>query len=154
MAACTFFGHRDCPASIRPALRSVLLELIEEKGVSTFYVGSQGAFDALAASVLQELRAQYPHIRCRMVLAYFPRQQDAFPLETLLPEGIEAVPRRFAISWRNRWMLRQADYVVTYVTHGWGGAAQFAALAQRQGKFVYGLAPKSRAGGASGSPAE
>ena len=154
MAACTFFGHRDCPASIRPALRSVLLELIEEKGVSTFYVGSQGAFDALAASVLQELRTQYPHIRCRMVLAYFPRQQDAFPLETLPPEGIEAVPRRFAISWRNRWMLRQADYVVTYVTHGWGGAAQFAALAQRQGKFVYDLAPKSRAGGACGFPAE
>ena len=115
---------------------------------------ARGAFDALAASVLQELRTQYPHIRCRMVLAYFPRQQDAFPLETLLPEGLEAAPRRFAISWRNRWMLRQADYVVTYVTHGWGGAAQFAALAQRQGKFVYDLAPKSRAGGACGFPAE
>lgn len=144
MAACTFFGHRDCPASIRPVLRSVLLELIEQKKVSAFYVGSQGAFDVLAAGVLQELRVQYPHIRCCMVLAYFPRQQDAFPLETLLPEGIEQVPRRFAISWRNRWMLQQADYVVTYVTHGWGGAAQFAALAQRQGKFVYDLAPKSR----------
>ena len=144
MAACTFFGHRDCPASIRPALRSVLLELIEEKGVSTFYVGSQGAFDALAASVLQELRAQYPHIRCRMVLAYFPRQQDAFPLETLLPEGIEAVPRRFAISWRNRWMLRQADYVVTYVTHGWGSLCM--TWPPKAGRAALLVPPQSKAG--------
>ena len=146
MAACTFFGHRDCPTSIRPALRSVLLELIEQKRVSAFYVGNQGTFDALAAGVLQELRAQYPHIHCCVVLAYFPRQQDVFPLETLLPEGIEQVPRRFAISWRNRWMLRQADYVVTYVTRSWGGAAQFATLAQRQGKFVYDLAKGSPPG--------
>ena len=54
----------------------------------------------------------------------------------MLPEGIEAVPPRFAIVWRNKWMLRQSDYVVTYVTHSWGGAAQFASLAERQKKTV------------------
>ena len=54
----------------------------------------------------------------------------------MLPEGIEEVHPRFAISWRNKWMLRQSDYVVTYVTHSWGGAAQFAEMAARQGKKV------------------
>ena len=29
---------------------------------------------------------------------------------TLLPEGIENVPPRFAISWRNKWMLERSDY--------------------------------------------
>ena len=30
--------------------------------------------------------------------------------------------------------LERSDYVVTYVHHSWGGAAKFAALAERQGK--------------------
>ncbi len=51
-------------------------------------------------------------------------------------KGIETVPKRFAISWRNKWMIEQSDVVVTYVTHGFGGAWQFKALAQRQGKTV------------------
>ncbi len=36
-------------------------------------------------------------------------------------------------------MLRQSDYVVTYITHSWGGAAQFAAMAERQGKNIISL---------------
>lgn len=76
-----------------------------------------------------------------MVLAYLPRPDGEHQdyADTLFPEGIEMVPRRYAISWRNRWMLRRADYVVTYVTHGWGGAAQFAELAKKQGKMVCNL---------------
>ena len=50
------------------------------------------------------------------------------------PEGLELVHPRYAIERRNRWMLERSDYVVTYVHHGWGGAAKFAALAERQGK--------------------
>ena len=58
----------------------------------------------------------------------------------MFPEGLEFAPPRFAISRRNEWMLKRADYVVTYVTHGWGGAAQFAEKAKRQGKAVIDLA--------------
>ena len=56
--------------------------------------------------------------------------------DTMLPEGIESVHPRYAISWRNNWLLKQADYVVTYITHSWGGAAQYAAKAKKQGKTV------------------
>ena len=102
------------------------------------FIQAPGAFLVLA--VLEQLSLKYPHIRYEVVLAYFPdhRKESHLPdfPHTLLPEGIEKVPPRFAISWRNRWMLRQADVVVTYVNHTWGGAAQFAALARRQGKAV------------------
>lgn len=57
----------------------------------------------------------------------------------MLPEGIETVHPRFAISWRNKWMIKQSDYVVTYVTHSWGGAAQFAELAEKQKKIIVSL---------------
>jgi hypothetical protein len=37
-------------------------------------------------------------------------------------------------------MLRQSDYVVTYITHSWGGAAQFAELAEKKGRKVINIA--------------
>jgi hypothetical protein len=36
-------------------------------------------------------------------------------------------------------MLKQADFVVTYITHDWGGAAKFAKMAEKQGKYVVNL---------------
>lgn len=54
-----------------------------------------------------------------------------FTSDTMEPEGIEAIHPKYAITWRNRWMLEQADHVLTYVTHSWGGAARFADEAQR-----------------------
>ena len=54
----------------------------------------------------------------------------------MLPEGIESVHPHYAISWRNNWMLKQSDYVVTYITHSWGGAASFAKKAEKQSRKV------------------
>ena len=140
MKVCTFFGHRNCPDSVKPKLRETLIRLIETKQVTLFYVGNHGSFDAMVRSVLRELIIQYPYIDYAVVLAYMPSEQkESDPLdsyETMLPEGIETVPKRFAISWRNKWMLTQADYVVTYITHSWGGAAQFAEIAKRKKKAI------------------
>ena len=143
MSVCTFFGHRDCPASLKPKLRAVVVDLIERHGVDRFYVGRQGAFDAMARTVLRELAEVYPHISYAVVLERLPGPKDEAVWDfsdTIFPEGLEAVPPRFAIARRNEWMLRQADYVVAYVTHDWGGAAQFAEKAHRQGKIVLDLA--------------
>ena len=140
---CTFFGHRDCPEAVRPKLREVLVELIERHGVDRFYVGRQGAFDAMVRSVLRELTEFYPHISYAVVLERLPGPRDQAMWDfsdTIFPEGLELVPPRFAISRRNLWMLKQADLVVTYVTHGWGGAAKFGEKARRQKKTVINLA--------------
>ena len=138
--ACTFFGHHDCPSSIKPKLREVLIDLIENHAVDMFYVGQQGVYDAIVRSVLKELVSVYPHIRYAVVLERTPQKRDEFDphdySDTMLPEGIETVHPRFAISWRNKWMIKHSDYVVTYITHSWGGAAQFTELSARQGKIV------------------
>ena len=103
--ACTFFGHRDCPSSIKPKLREALIDLIENHAVDIFYVGQQGAFDGIVHSVLKELVSVYPHIRYAVVLERLPPNRDEFDTrdysDTMLPEGIETVHPRFAISWRN-----------------------------------------------------
>ena len=146
MPACTFFGHHDCPAEVKLKLREVLIDLIENHSVDVFYVGNKGAFDRLVRSVLRELVPEYPQINYAVVLERMPgKQNEDYPedfSDTMLPEGIENVPPRFAIVWRNKWMLRQADYVVTYVTHSWGGAAQFAEMAVRQQKTVINVLTK------------
>ena len=141
MAICTFFGHKECPDSIKPQLRDVLIDLITNHDVDMFYVGNQGRFDSIVRGVLLELKQEYPKINYAVVLAYMPGKQTEYNdySDTMLPEGIEPVHPRYAISWRNNWMLRQSDYVVTYITHSWGGAYQYVEKAKRGGKVVINL---------------
>ena len=135
MATVTFFGHRDAPKRIEPTLRMALVDLIEKKNSNLFYVGNQGNFDAMVRRQLEDLAQTYP-ITYKIVLAYMPGKNDEPDEHTVLPEGLEAVPRRFAISRRNKWMLDQADTVVTYVTHPSSGAYQMKETAIEKGKTV------------------
>ena len=141
MPACTFFGHRDCPESIKPKLRETLIDLIENHNVNMFYVGYQGQFDAYVHRTLKVLKQAYPHINYAVVLAYLPGKKTNYDdySDTMLPEGIESVHPHYAISWRNDWMLKHSGYVVTYITHSWGGAAQYANKAKKQLKTVINL---------------
>lgn len=137
----TFFGHRYAQKEIEPILRSTLVYLIENFGADLFYVGNQGGFDSMVTQVLRELSERYP-IKAYTVLAYFPPNGSSVSgiLPSILPEGIESVPRRFAISYRNKWMLAHSDYVITHVTtHIASGASQFKILAEKRGKTVINL---------------
>lgn len=137
---CTFFGHKDAPQEIQSVLRSVLKDLIENKNVSLFYVGNQGAFDFLVRKTLRELKAEYPFIRYAIVLAYMPPGKASLSCddssETIYPEEFAEIHPKYAIVKRNRWMIDKSDYVVTYVTHISGGAVQFKKLAQQKNKSV------------------
>lgn len=139
--SCCFFGHKDTPETVRGDLCAAIEKLITGYGVSTFYVGNQGAMDAYARSDLRQLQERYPHIRYAVVLAYMPGEVSAYEdhSDTMLPEGIETVHPRYAIDWRNRWMLRQSQFVVCYIRHRWGGAAKYVQMAQKQGKTVIDL---------------
>ena len=133
----TFFGHRDAPKEIEPTLRTTLINLIEQENAREFYVGNNGNFDAMVRRQLEDLSKAY-EINFTVVLAYLPedRRKHDNLVNTIYPEGIESVPKRFAISWRNKWMLRQADTVITYTTHPSSGAYEFEQLALRRGKRV------------------
>ena len=137
---CTFFGHRDAPPEIKPLLREVLVDLIERQGVKHFYVGNQGNFDAMALRLLKEFEKPYS-ITYDVVLAYLPKKTDPFfeAYYTILPEGIETVPPRFAIDYRNKWMIEHSDIVITYVTHDFGGAAKFKQFAEKSNKVIIAL---------------
>ena len=140
---CCFFGHKNVTSNLTECLLPILNELITE-GVDSFLVGNQGSFDGIVLHTLRLLKEKHPHITYHIVLAYMPGAKQEYssydPMETLYPEGLESVHPRFAISWRNKWMIQEADVVVTYITHSWGGAAQFAELAERKKKRVINIA--------------
>lgn len=140
---CSFFGHKDAPASLYPEIKAQITHLILHRQADSFMVGNQGNFDSMVLRALRELKKAHPHICYNVVLAYMPQQKQEYilytPEETFLPEGLETVPKRFAISFRNKWMVRQSDAIVCYIRHAWGGAAQFVTLAKKQNKEIINL---------------
>ena len=141
MKTCTFFGHRDAPAEIKPALRQAVIDLIESEKVDYFLVGHNGGFDRMVLGVLRELCSVYS-FRYAVVVERLNCPDVEDWRETLLPEGLETVPPKFAIWHRNKWMVEQAAYVVVYVTRPFGGAARFAQMAKGKKKRVVALAEK------------
>lgn len=140
-----FFGHGNAPSDLEPRIEQAVIQLMEENENIAFLVGTHGRFDAMARSVLKRLAPQYPNMKYRIVLAYMPIKKedevDRFEgLPTMLPEGIENVPKKYAISYRNDFMVKECDTVICYITHDWGGAAQFVEKARRKGKLIINLA--------------
>ena len=78
------------------------------------------------------LQAQY--LRDTRAVLAFAVDQD------VLTGKIGMCASRYAISWRNKWMIRESDVVITYITHSWGGAAQFAEMAKKKRKRIINVA--------------
>lgn len=141
---CCFFGHKDTPSSVYEKLEEAVENAIVENEVTSFLVGNQGQFDSMALSVLRKMKGKYPQISYNVVLAYMPTEKEEWnPYEygeTMLPEEIESVHPRYAISWRNKWMVNESDVVIAYITHSWGGAFRYVELAQKKGKAIINIA--------------
>ena len=142
MPSCTFFGHRDCPETIKPKLREALVNLITNHGVDMFYVGHQGQFDGMVFSCLQDLSKDHPEISHSVALAYLPTHKGEYDIyrgHSFYPEGLEIGPAKFAIERRNRWMIDASDCCLCYINHTWGGAYKFARMAKNRGLHVINL---------------
>ena len=115
--SCCFLGHSIIYQEIKPELRKTIEHLILQKGVTHFYVGTQGGFDKLVYQVLCELEEKHP-IQVVVVLAYLNRHQETpyYDLnKTIFPDVLTKTPLRFAISNRNAYMINISEYLVTYI---------------------------------------
>ena len=136
VAVCTFFGHREVLDDIEIVLESTVEDLIKNKNVTTFYVGNQGGFDFTVSKVLKKLKLKYPHIICRIALAYMPQKNVEYNLQTVVFDGAETVLPKYAIDKRNRWMIKHSQYVACYAKYTFGGAAKYKKVAEKQNKTV------------------
>lgn len=133
---CFFMGNRHAPLSIKKQLAEVIEQHITEYGVTDFTVGRYGQFDALVGEVLSDAKKCYPNIKLYLLNPYALNQQIETPLDfdgTLFPEGIEKVPKPFAIVQANRKMVENSDYLITYCKHV-GNTLKIVEYAQRREK--------------------
>ena len=117
-------------------LRQEVERHVIEYGVEAFVVGNYGGFDRMAAKAVAEAKERHPHITLSLLLPYHPTERKvtlsaAFD-DSFYPEGLETVPRRFAIVQANRRMVACSDYLIAYVWHPASNAQRILAYAQRQ----------------------
>ena len=139
MKTCFFIGHREADERLLPELMSVVERLIIEEQVSCFYVGGYGGFDRIAASAIKRSKQNHPEITLMLVLPYHPAER---PVEiphgfdgTYYPEGMEKVPRRFAIVKANEIMVNTSDWLIAYVRHGASNSRKILEYAQHRGNI-------------------
>ena len=136
MKSCFFIGHREADERLLQSLLKTIERLITEEGVSFFYVGHYGGFDRIAASAVKKAKEKYPGISLILVLPYHPAE---CPIEipfgfdsTYYPEGLEKVPKRYAIARVNRIMIDTVDWLVAYVQHGASNSRALLECAKRR----------------------
>ncbi len=121
--------------------------LITEEGVSEFWVGNYGNFDALCARGVRSLKEKYPEIKLCLVLPYLTaeinrdkgRYQKAYD-QILLAEIPAKMPKKFHILKCNAFMVEHADFLVCYTKSGAGGAAKALEYAQKKNIRIWNAA--------------
>ena len=133
----TFCGHREVqePEKVWKWLYETVAGLIQE-GADCFYLGGYGGFDRMALSAVNKAKEAHPGVRAILVHPYLDRSMDLDAYDGSIYPPLEKVPRRYAISRRNRWMVDQADVVAAYVIHEWGGAATTLRYAEAKKKVI------------------
>ena len=136
MISCFFVGHRDATDKIFPALEKAVEYHITQYGVTAFIVGHYGAFDRMAARAVINAKESHPEITLSMLLPYHPAERPVYLPEgfdcSYYPPGMENVPRRFAISRANRYIIDHSHYLITYAPYPGGNARDLAAYADKR----------------------
>ena len=146
---CAFFGHRDTVITpqLEERLTQTLRQLIDE-GIDEFWCCEQGTFDWICRVVTLKLKKEFDFINVWYVCAYNPNKYSRIRQESLdrMFDGLiyndkiaRGVPR-FAILRRNRYIVQNADVIVCYVEHDYGGAYQTIELAKSYTKRILNLA--------------
>ena len=112
-----------------------------------FFLGGYGNFDSFAWSCAKKYKEKHRQAKLVYITPYVltDKRNDPFEykksrFDLVLYPGLENVPPKFAISRRNRWMVEQADLVIAYITHTYGGAYATYTHAKRKKKLLYNIA--------------
>lgn len=150
MYTVTFAGHREVYQSeVRTRLAEELEKVAAEHDSILFYVGGMGDFDGMCAAEVRALKHRHPKQEIKLMLVepymkqsineegeYLHMMYD----EILIPMELAGIHYKKAITERNRWMVREADLLVSYVYRDFGGAVNTVKYARKMKKEVLNLA--------------
>jgi hypothetical protein len=123
------FGHRITTdfKRIEENLTPIIKDLIEKKPYVIFLIGRNGEFDEYAASLIKIAQRDFcmDDSDLTLILPYEVADMEYYEKyydDIIIPECLEGVHPKSAISKRNRWMVEKADLLIVYTEKKQGGA--------------------------------
>lgn len=114
------------------------------------YLGGYGEFDEFSYRCCKKYKEAHPNITLIFVTLYLTLEYQVNHLsnlsekyDSILYPQIEDKPLRFAIVYRNRYMVDAADLVIAFVSHSTGGAYATLKYAEKKRKRVFNIAEKN-----------
>ena len=142
----TFAGHSFISSNnkVKEMVKEQIRNNIIDVKLVTCYLGGYGDFDEICARACRELKQEYYGIEAIYVTPYISlseqekiKEMQRWGLcDASIYPPIEKVPLRFAISKRNEWMMTNADLIIAYVNHNYGGAYKSLQTAKRKKKKI------------------
>ena len=143
----SFCGHSNFQKS-KEYEKKILIILQNTVGDNhvDFYLGGYGAFDDFAYECCKKYRETHPLVTLIFVTPYITPeyqknhlQNEKNRYDNILYPNIESKPPRFAITYRNKWMVEQSDYVICAIDHHWGGAFKTYQYALQKKKIIFNI---------------
>ena len=145
----TFLGHsKVCE---KDKLYDRLVNILSKNTVGAdkiiFYCGGYGDFDGLSLKACKAVQNKKSNCEIVFVTPYITDSYQK-KMEFLLKSGLynstvypplENVPYKFAISKRNEWMVCEADLIIAYIDHSYGGAYKALEYAHKKKKKIINL---------------
>ena len=138
----SMIGHRVVEDyGIEEKLYELFWELLRTKEYVEFYLGRNGDFDILAASVIKRLHKNYRDDNSAMILVLpypvkdYEYYKDYYD-EIIIPDELHGVHPKAAITERNRWIVANSDMLIAYIRNKSGGTATCVRMAERLRRTV------------------
>ena len=144
-------GHRDLDYKNYKIAETKLIQLLRtltDDNCIEVYLGKNGDFDNLAASVIKRMKKEAGDemIYMTLVLPYQVRDIEFYERSydrVLIPDSLHGVHPKSAITKRNFWMIEECDLFVCFVTESGGGANRALKYAEKLGKRIVNLSKSS-----------
>ena len=145
----TFLGHSKIyeKEKLYEYLENIIKENIVCGDKTVFYCGGYGDFDDLSLKACKAIESQGNNFEIVFVTPYITESYQK-KMDFLLKAGLynstvypplENVPYRFSISKRNEWMVCEADLIIAYINHSYGGAYKTFEYALKKKKKIINL---------------
>ena len=144
----TFCGHSNFRKSFNYEEKMIAIfeKEIADKSAE-FYLGGYGNFDNFAYACCKKYKKTHPNVSLIFVTPYIREEYQKAHLgfhneryDGMVYPPIENIPLKFAILYRNKYMVEESDFVIAYITHNYGGAYKMYSYAKSKGKNVINIA--------------
>ena len=140
----SFCGHSTYieKESHQTQVLQILESEIDNREVE-FFLGEYGCFDSFAYKCAKIYQKNHANAKLIYITPYIKSKKDildqASRFDEIIYPTLETVPKKYAISHRNRWIVDKSNIIIAYVEHDFGGAYKMYKYAQNQNKKIYNL---------------